>query len=148
MEVTGQHTEGFLYIMSTDQYSKQNNFKIGYTDDLKSNLAIYNIGRPMQDLFKYCYYKKVFDGEKLNEMLENLLIDFKKDEETNSKIENSRDVISRFTFLRWVVNLIVENRDKPYDRLNDIIQNMAKFKTIEWLDIKPVITCNGETIKL
>jgi predicted Zn-dependent protease len=145
VKIRTQHQ--YFYIVSTDQYSNKNNFKLGHTDNLKARLSQYNTGQVSTDLFKYCYHRKVYDGKKIDKLMQDLLCDFK-------ETTNKENIILHFTYLRRIVDFVIDHWNETYDFLNEFIKNdLAKTYTlrplkIEWLTLEPTITTNGDTILL
>jgi len=118
----------YIYIATTSQYAFNNNFKIGHTVNLVSRLSNYNTGRAVNDKFYYCYTKRVYEAQKLDKLLHDLLIEFKEDKQ-------KENVIMHFSYLEKIIEFVSENFNESFEYLNEFIKNDLK-KSYE---LRPVI---------
>lgn len=105
-----------LYIATTLQYSKNNNFKIGFTKDLKSRLNTYNTGRNSNDLYYYVFHIDVFEAKKLDHLIQVLLADFK-------DTKNKELYIIHYLYLENLIKLFIRNYNEMFDYTNGFIKN-------------------------
>ncbi|CCU55572.1 N1R/p28-like protein [Choristoneura biennis entomopoxvirus] len=114
--IAEKEKNGYIYIATSKYYAQINNFKLGKTVSLKSREINFNNTRNTQDEFYICYYKKVYNVDKIESILKNIL-DFcadKKDKEI---------FIIHYKYLVKLVNKVVDSTNESYDYMNDIIKN-------------------------
>jgi len=137
----------YIYIVSTKQYAANNNFKPGHTDNLKARLANYNTGQSSGDLFYYCYTKKVYEAQKLDKLIHDLLNDFK----DTKKKEN---IIMHYTYLVKIIDFVIDHFNESFEFLNKFIrEDLASSYELrpvipEPINISTTIIQNGEFILL
>ena len=61
----------YVYIISTSLYEKDNMYKIGRTNNLKSRLSTYNTGKHKDDLYYYCFTFGCNNSIELENILKN-----------------------------------------------------------------------------
>jgi phage anti-repressor protein len=69
--------DGYVYLVTCNQYEAENHFRFGKTDDLKSRLENYQIGRTKKDLMKYAFYYKSEKVQLLELFLRHLLKEYR-----------------------------------------------------------------------
>jgi hypothetical protein len=131
--VKSKYKNGYIYIATTGEYARKNIFKIGKTDNLKTRLATYNSGRIEDDLLYYCFFEKVYNINKVENFINNLLEDFKEK-------RNKENFVLHYTYLEPLVKLVIKNINEPYKYINDLIRN----KLLNIYSLKPVIPVSIE----
>lgn len=93
----------WIYIATTDFYSKHNYYKLGGTmSDVNGNnkrLATYNIGRPDEDKYNYVYTRKCNNFKMIEDKIKIYLKDFrpnKKKEMYNIHLDDLKLIVDRF----------------------------------------------------
>lgn len=123
----------YIYIVSTTQYASNNNFKPGHTDNLKKRLATYNTGQATGDQWYYCYTKKVFEAQKLDKLIHDLLSDFK---DTKQK----ENIILHFNYLVKIIDFVVDNFNQSFEYLNNFIKtDLEKSYSLRPVIPEPII---------
>jgi len=121
----------YIYILTTTQYAAHNNFKIGHTENLKNRLSGYNTGKAESDNYFYAYYKRVYEAQKLDKLLHDLLIDFKDN-------KNKENVIIHYTYLEKIIEFVSDNFNESFEYLNEFIRNdLANSYTLRPIVIEP-----------
>ena len=126
--VKTKNKNSYIYIATSKQYANQNAFKIGKSDNLKNRLSSYNTNRTLNDKFYYCFYEKVFNVNKVESIINDLLEDFKDKKEKEM-------FILHYKYLLNLVELVIKNINEPYDYLNKLI----KTELLTMYDLKPFI---------
>jgi len=126
--VKTKNKNSYIYIATSRQYANQNAFKIGKSDNLKNRLSSYNTNRTLNDKFYYCFYEKVFNVNKVESIINDLLEDFKDKKEKEM-------FILHYKYLLNLVELVIKNINEPYDYLNKLI----KTELLTMYDLKPFI---------
>jgi prophage antirepressor-like protein len=135
--------EHVLYIATTNQYSRMNYFKVGGVSDklsLKGRLAIYNTGRPKEDLY---FYVNIFQCNNFRS-LENLISNSFKPH----KLDRDKEMYNlSYSDLEHWIELFVEDSNKYIDALNtsraELFANARSvFVKLEPLIIEQIIVTN------
>ena len=101
--------EEWIYIATTNIYSRERIFKIGSTERLVRRIDGYQTGRPKEDQYYYAYIKKVYASKDLDYHIQRLLCDFKHNEKGEMYIG------IKFEDLCNIITVICENYDKSLD---------------------------------
>ncbi|XP_057340183.1 putative leucine-rich repeat-containing protein DDB_G0290503 [Microplitis mediator] len=120
--------DGYIYIATTIQYARQNIFKIGFTVDLNRRLSGLNTGKISTDRLYYSYYKKTFNVRKIEQMIHNLLVDYR----DSSKNEFFK---LHYTCLSEIVKFVINNSNKPDEYFTDFVENKVK----EAYNLRPIV---------
>ena len=137
---------GFIYIMTTNQYSQNNQYRLGKTVKLNNRMSQYQVGRATNDEMYYVYIFETEDYDLLELLIRRLLIKF-------------RDVVSKdYYVLSWsllykYVDYICQTfHNGLIKELNDVILNNIDFfqrKKHEQIIIpKPLNFTNDEMLKI
>lgn len=120
----------WIYIATTNIYAKERIFKIGSTTRLNSRISGYNIGRPSDDSYYYCWVKQCYHSKDLDYHIQKLLTDFKYRE--NTELYHG----IKFLDLKVIVDFIIDNYDKSIDYIN-IFVNTRLNESLEEEDEEP-----------
>jgi len=117
-----------FYIATSQNYAKQNRFKIGGVltlDHLEGRLATYNTGRANGDEFFYVEWFQVVCYKDMEKRLETLMKRFKDSVNTRKEM-----YILHYTNLKYIVEYIVthynEETDMINERLGEFIKNLNR----------------------
>lgn len=113
--------EEWIYIATTDMYSRDRIFKIGSTERLVKRIDGYQTGRPKEDQYYYAYLKKVYASKDLDYHIQRLLSDFKHNEKGEMYIG------IKFEDLCDILDVICNN----YDRSLDYVYGFVKARLPE-----------------
>jgi prophage antirepressor-like protein len=113
--------EEWIYIATTDIYSRDRIFKIGSTERLVRRIDGYQTGRPKEDQYYYAYLKKVYASKDLDYHIQRLLSDFKHNEKGEMYIG------IKFEDLCNILTVICDN----YDRSLDYVYGFVKARLPE-----------------
>lgn len=154
--------EGYIYLVSTDDYSKKNIYKIGCTKNIDRRISELNFARIPDDFFKvffkiktldYFYFesiihnfythKKVYnefyeldDINKVIDEIKNIIITRK------SKIILHLEILYNYMHenkIKWNGNFFVENNNIMYNsevfinKIKDIIFKSEKYKLSKYM---------------
>ena len=107
----------WIYIATTKFYSQERIFKPGSTIRLSSRIGPYNTGRPSEDSYYYCWAMKCYNSKDVDYHIQKLLADFKHK-------DNAELVVGiKFSDLKNILTLIVQNYDASVDYINNYIRN-------------------------
>ncbi|AAG02915.1 MTG-like gene family protein [Betaentomopoxvirus amoorei] len=139
--VKEKNKNGYIYIATSKRYASINNFKVGKTDNLSSRQSNFNSSHIDQDEFYICFYQKVYNMSKTENLIHDLLEDFR--DKKRKEI-----FIIHYTYLLDIINLVIKNINEPYDYINNLIKNRLS----EMYNLKPVIpikiNIDDDSIKL
>ncbi|AAG02913.1 MTG-like gene family protein [Betaentomopoxvirus amoorei] len=126
--VKEKNKNGYIYIATSERYAMINNFKVGKTDNLSSRQSNFNSSHNTEDEFYICYYEKVFNISKTENLIHDLLDNFR--DKKRKEI-----FVIHYKYLLDMVNLVIKNINEPYDYINNLIKN----KLSEMYNLKPII---------
>jgi len=110
--------DDYLYIATTDLYSKQNTYKIGKTNNLKNRLCSYNCGRNSKDKYYYCCFYETNNAVILESVVGNILCNFKD--------KNSKEIyVLNFKMLKLIVENVCKNYNNSIDYYNNLIDSVS-----------------------
>ena len=69
--------DGFIYLITSDAYSKNNYYKLGRCTNLKKRLSPYQVGRPDTDLMYYVYTYEIENVISVEAVLRDMLKEFR-----------------------------------------------------------------------
>ncbi|CCU55911.1 N1R/p28-like protein [Choristoneura rosaceana entomopoxvirus 'L'] len=127
-KIVEKEKNGYIYIATSKSYANINNFKLGKTISLNSREINFNTSRNSQDEFYICYYKKVYNVDKVESLLKDVLDGFK--DKKNKEI-----FIIHYKYLLELVEKTINNINEPYDYINDLIKNSLT----DMYDLEPII---------
>lgn len=126
--VKERNKNGYIYIATSKRYAQINNFKVGKSENLISRQSQFNSSHNEDDLFYICYYEKVFDMNKTEKLIHDLLDDFRD--------KKGKEIfVLHYTPLLEIVKLVIKNINEPYDYINNLIKN----RLTEIYNLRPVI---------
>lgn len=110
----------WIYIATSDNYSKERAFKVGYTDNLCKKLIFYNNSKSGSDVIYYCWAKKCFNSCNLKQYINHLLSEFKcdLDEEMYRGIS--------FKDLKEILNFLRDTYENSVYKIDEFIKNKLK----------------------
>ncbi|CCU55578.1 N1R/p28-like protein [Choristoneura biennis entomopoxvirus] len=127
-KIVEKEKNGYIYIATSKSYASINNFKLGKTSSLNSREINFNTSRNSQDEFYICYYKKVYNVDKVESLLKDVLDGFK--DKKNKEI-----FIIHYKYLLELVEKTINNINEPYDYINDLIKNSLT----DMYDLEPIV---------
>jgi hypothetical protein len=119
----------YLYIVTTEQYARSNQYKIGGTEKtLKRRLSPYNCGRADGDNLYYCWIHKCHDYRLLETRIKSLLGNWRSN-------KNKEMYVINYAFLVKFVEIICRSDD--YD--TDMINNFISIEYLESMALEPIV---------
>ncbi|QKE44451.1 putative Bro-N domain-containing protein [Yalta virus] len=111
----------YIYIASTNLYSKQNYYKVGGSKTKivvnNSRLSVYNTGRPDEDNYSYFYVKECNNYKIIEDKINNYLKNFK----PNDKKEMYNIL---FEDLQMLIDKIIDNDNLEIDYVNNLLSKL------------------------
>jgi hypothetical protein len=105
----------YIYIVTTKPKAKENIFKIGRTNNLKSRLSTYNTGSSENEKYFYCSHFKCTSASTLENRIFTLLKNF--------KIDNEKEMFQlHYEILHNIIKSICNNDKKISDNINQFIE--------------------------
>ncbi|ABF82049.1 hypothetical protein MIV019R [Invertebrate iridescent virus 3] len=123
----------WIYIATTQQYAQERLFKIGSTSRLNTRIGHYNVGRPAEDSYYYCWVTKCYNSKDIDYHIQKLLVDFK--HKNNAELYCS----IKFSDLVAIVSFIVQHYDASIDYINSFIKTRLVASFDEEDGIPPAI---------
>lgn len=142
-----------FYIVTTNQYTARNKYKIGgieHRTSLKSNLNSYNRGECEGNKHYYIYIKECYDYRTVERLLKGAIPVFFKDN------KNARNEMfhCHYSIIKEIVDVAIDNANKFVDHVGGLITEMIRLTSHEKpMSPKPIelskkitltITENGE----
>jgi len=117
----------YIYVVTTKQKAKENIFKIGRTNNLKSRLSTYNTGSSLTEKYFYCSHFECTSASTLENRIFTLLKNF--------KIDNEKEMFQlHYNILYNIIKSICINDKKICENINDFIEDEYD----EYLFINPI----------
>lgn len=137
-----EHKLEWIYIATTQVYSMERLFKVGSTTRLSSRISGYNTGRPLEDIYYYCWVVKCYNSKELDYHIQKLLVDFK--HRDNAELYCG----IKFGDLKAIVSFIVENYDASIDYINTFIKTRLDASLEEEDEPPPRLDCKRITYQI
>lgn len=112
-----KNKSSYIYIITSKNFAKQNTFKIGQTNNLKSHLTSYNINKTGDDKLYYCFHEKVYNCDKIVYTILDMLDDYKV----------GQNITFDYVNLLKIFNLVIDNFNKIYDYKKHIFTNLKNI---------------------
>ena len=104
----------YVYVATSCNYAKQNVFKVGMTDSLKTRMTGYQTGRTSDDKFSYIYVMKCVDAKTLEQMIFTRLESF--------RYEDSRELFQiHFDTLKDILSVFESFEIESIGNINKLL---------------------------
>jgi len=119
--------DGYIYIATCTQYEAYNHYRFGRTENLKSRLSSYQVGRTIDDQMYYVFEYKTEKVAVLEQLIRKLLEEYRQDASKDIYILQWH-VLHKFilhicnTFTNIIVekNILIQNNLLPYTTLTTL----------------------------
>lgn len=133
-----------VYIATTKTYAAANRFKVGSVKSvalLKSRLASYNSGRPIEDRMYFCFIVECSRGLHLENRIKEILGDYVDGDKTTEMY------VIHYSDLKFFVNLIATNYNDEVElhdvKLEDIMTHLLTLEP----EIPEALILNGAELR-
>lgn len=125
--------EEWIYVATTEQYSRDRIFKVGSTERLTRRLEGYQTGRPKEDCYYYAWIRQCYASKDLDYHIQRILSDFK----YNPTEKGELYVGIKFEDLTAILDVICENYDRSLDYVYGFVKNRLALSQEESSDEPP-----------